>query len=475
MGGIMRKIFQFLYIITFFTICIIPTVFFIYGNTNNNEAENRSREKMPSIVNKNKLNLHFPSEMESYFSENFGFRTKLVNIDAQLNYNLLGQSSSPKVIAGKEGWLFFNETLNDFTGRSLLSKQSLKQIVRTLELMNEYTESRGSSFYFTIAPNKNSIYPEYMPQRYSLGTLNNYWFLSDMIRYSDIKFIDLKAFLLDQKLKCNEFFYFKTDSHWNNLGTLRSYMYILTKTNNYFKTNIKTPDIYTKENTRTGDLYRMLFPEGAFKDEDFIYDIPKNYTSTKPFHEEDINIVTKLKKEETDINSGKKLLIFRDSFFNSLIKFVSNDFLEVKYSRQVPYPLDKINDEIVILEIAERNIPLLTKNAPIMPAPLRNNINLTRYDKLERKDIFFSKDEENEYFHLYGYYLNESYESDEVILKFGDNVFEAYPILEEKIKDDLIKKYGDKIINQGFSLRIPKDAEMDFRDFDVYVRNPYTK
>jgi len=465
----MRKIFQILYIIIFFTICIIPTVFFIYGNTNSDEAENRSREKMPSIIEENRLNLHFPSKMESYFSENFGFRTKLVNIDALLNYNLLGQSSSPKVIAGKEGWLFFNDTLDDFTGRSVLNNKSIKQIVRTLELMNEYTEIKGGSFYFTIAPNKNSIYPEYMPKRYSLGELNNYWFLSNALRYSDIKFIDLKAFLLDQKIKSDEFLYFKTDSHWNNLGTLISYEYILTKID--ATTNLKRTDNYIKEKSWTGDLYRMLFPEGVFKDEDFIYNIAKNYTSIKPFGVEDINITTTLKKSETDINSGKKLFIFRDSFFNSLIKFVSNDFLKVKYSRQVPYPLDKIDDEIVILEIAERNIPLIIKNAPIMPAPLRDNINLTKYDRLNRKDVFFFKEEENEYIHLYGYYLNESYESVKVILKFDDKIYEAYPILEEKIKDDLVKKYGEKIMSKGFSLRIPKDVEVDFRDFDVYVEN----
>ena len=463
----MRKIIQFLYIITFFVICIIPTVFFIYGNTNNDEAENRSREKMPSLMEKNKLNLRFPSEMESYFSENFGFRTKLVNLDAWLNYNLLGQSSSPKVIAGKEGWLFFSDTLNDFISGSLPGK-SIKQIVRTLEMVNEYTETKGASFYFTIAPNKNSIYPEYMPWRYSQGNLNNYCSLSDALRYSDVKFIDLKTFLLDEKHKSDEFFYFKTDTHWNNLGALRSYGYILDNINYDIKTNLKRPDIYIKENVWTGDLYRMLFPEGVFKDEDFIYDLAKNYTSTKPFYEEDINIVTRLKKEEMDINSGKKLFIFRDSFFNSLVKFVSNDFLEVRYSRQVPYPVDKIDDEIVILEIAERNIPLLIKSAPLLPAPLKNNIDLTEYDKINHKEVFFYKDEENEYIHLYGYYLNESYEGNEVLFKFDDKVFEAFPIIEEKIKDDLIMKYGEKIINQGFSMRIPKDIEVNFRDFDVY-------
>ena len=32
--------------------------------------------------------------------------------------------------------------------------------------MQDYCESRGARFLFTIAPNKSSLYPEHMPARY---------------------------------------------------------------------------------------------------------------------------------------------------------------------------------------------------------------------------------------------------------------------------------------------------------------------
>ncbi len=462
----MKKIIKALYITIFFTICIIPTAFFFIGNTNNNEAENRSHEKMPSIINDNKLNLRYPMEMEAYFSENFGFRTKMVNADAQINYSLLGQSSSPKVIVGKDNFLYYYEELNDYTGKNALNKESINQIIKTLELLKEYSKSKGSLFYFTIAPNKSSIYPEYMPDRFIKGKTNNYVLLKDALKNTEINFIDLKSFLQNEKINSHELLYHQTDSHWNSLGSLKAYRYLLSVLN--LSTNLKDNPNYIKDKIWTGDIYKMLFPEGKEKDYEFIYDIPKKYTSLKPINEEDIKITTKLKTGEEDINLGKKLLIFRDSFFNSLVKFVSNDFIEVKYSREIPYQIGKTNDEIVILEIAERNIPLVTKSAPVMAAPLRNDVDLSKYKKLNRKDIFFYKDDENNYFHIYGYYKTDLLSNKEVLLKYNDTVFEAFPILEDSIKENIIKKYGEYML--GFSLRITKDLSINIDDFDIYIK-----
>ena len=43
-------------------------------------------------------------------------------------------------------------------------------LCRTLELVNEYVTSTGGNFVFIAAPNKNTVYPEYMPLNYTQGS-----------------------------------------------------------------------------------------------------------------------------------------------------------------------------------------------------------------------------------------------------------------------------------------------------------------
>lgn len=449
-------------------ICIIPTIFFFIGNTNNNLAENRDKSKKPSIIYDKKFNLKYSSEMESYFSKSFGFRTKMVNLLSKINYGLLKESSSDKVIVGQEGWLFYSEAMDDFFSRNTLNNRSIKCLIKTLDLMREYAESKGCDFYFTIAPNKNSIYPEYMPKRYLKGkNKNNYELVKDALLGSRINFIDLKEFLLEEKENKVQL-YHKTDSHWNYYGTEKIYRHLLSKL--HLKTNMPDNPKFSIKKIWTGDVYRMLFPEGKEKDDQFVYNMPKNYVSNRPIQAEDIKIVTRLKKDKADINQGKKLLIFRDSFFNLLYEFVSNDFSLVEYSREIPYPIEKADGNVVLLEIVERNIPLIMKSAPIMPSPIREDADILKFEKLDKDNVHFQIEEKDKEFHLFGFYESDEILLDEVLIGYEGKLFEAFPILEEKIKDKAIKKYGKTIINQGFSLRIPKNSSINLENFEIYVR-----
>ena len=66
------------------------------------------------------------------------------------------------MILGSDGWLYFSDTLPDYMGQGM-SDAELRYLANDLALMQEYIESQGKQFAFTIAPNKNSIYPEHMP------------------------------------------------------------------------------------------------------------------------------------------------------------------------------------------------------------------------------------------------------------------------------------------------------------------------
>ena len=60
-----------------------------------------------------------------------------------------------------------------------------------------------------------------------------------------------------------------------------------------------------------------------------------------------------------------RLLLCRDSFGNALHSFLAEDFREAIITRQMPYPLEQVQEsDTVIIEIVERNLPNILKYSP---------------------------------------------------------------------------------------------------------------
>jgi hypothetical protein len=354
----LKKISLFLYIILFFALCSVPSLLTVFGVESKN-YEKRELAIPPSIMIDG---TEYTKNFDTYFSENFALRPQLITTYAKINTWLFKTSSSDKVLIGKDSFLFFTDTMDAYMRKDLLSDHDIDQICMTLKQNQELLRAQGIEFLFVIAPNKNSIYPEKMPSRYPISReKSNMQKLYTKMDDHGINYIDVSQPLVEGKK--NYPVYHKTDSHWNNYGAAVAYQAIMEKTQALLPDKQFTSyvdQIYTQEKTHLGDLSTMLFPASGKKSIDQNYHIEKSYDSKKPIvNLEAIEIIT-----END-NSNMRALIFRDSFFNAQIKFFSQNFGYINYARSVPYKFEKaseLNADIVILEIVERNIPLLLEN-----------------------------------------------------------------------------------------------------------------
>src|SRR5207249_2328864 len=75
-------------------------------------------------------------------------------------------SSSPHVVLGKRGWYFYiaNPVGNDFPAIMPLSREGLEAWQHLLEARRDWLARHGSRYLFVIAPDKQSIYPDFLPQ-----------------------------------------------------------------------------------------------------------------------------------------------------------------------------------------------------------------------------------------------------------------------------------------------------------------------
>lgn len=413
------------YVCIFFAISILPFAGMAAGNSNFS-GENRKLQEMPKLYNENGWNVEYLQELGTYFQERFGFRSKLVTVNAKLSEKLFGVSTADGVIAGTDGWLYYKDSLNDYLGIEQMTERRLFNAAHSLSMMQDYVESKGCRFLFTVAPNKNSLYGEAMPYYDSLKVDNekNLTRFPKVLEEEGVHYADLYGMFSER----DEILYHKRDSHWNNKGAALASGFLLGQLGEEVIDWEAEP--YEVRCDFEGDLDAMLFPE-AVTPEDEIY-----------FKREDVfayvgDVESNFDPVITTINplGTGNLVMYRDSFGNAVLPFMANHFENAYFSRGVPYWLTDLEiqkADTVIVERAERFLPDMAENPPVMQAPLSlvKKESSTVLDNVENLAV----EDSGNYWKISGFvepeYLKEK---SEIYLRFADeNVYEAFPVTVEK-------------------------------------------
>ncbi len=321
-------------------------------------ANERLAQK-PKLSNKGKTNGSYLSQLADWIGDHFWLRQELITARNGLAA-LSGSSPVEDVILGREGWLYYAPTLEDYTGSAPLSDGDLASAAANLGLMAEYCRDRGLAFLFVPAPNKNSLYPEQMPG-YAPAEERDIQRLLSLLPEENVPFADLYALFGEQ----GEILYYAHDSHWTVRGAALAADGInaaLGRESRYFAGD------FSEARRHDGDLYEMLYPAARDPETGPVHSGTLRYdregTDTRP---DSITINTS--GEGTGV-----LLAYRDSFGNDLYPFLADSFASARFSRSTVYDLtaaEKLGADTVLVELVERNLSYLLTNVPKMPAPLR--------------------------------------------------------------------------------------------------------
>lgn len=195
--------------------CSVPFLtMFIPGMSWNSKFE--GVVSVPRLYDEKKINVNCPSEFCEYFNRRIGLRKQMVTMYNKLFVGIFRESPDKDVIAGKDGWLFYGRTLGDYEGTDCLSDKELRDISKMLSLLDENCRRNNIDFVFAVAPNKNSLYSEFMPDYYPKSKVSSdAERLNFFLKKNNIKYVDLFSEFKSQ----NKILYRKTDSHWTNEGS----------------------------------------------------------------------------------------------------------------------------------------------------------------------------------------------------------------------------------------------------------------
>jgi len=282
------------------------------------------------------------------------------------------------VYIGYNDWYYYYDTIADYTGRNLMSDGELLRWLNTYQKQYDYCKQNGIEYYLTFAPNKNTIYPEYMHESY---TRAEYTRMDQLVEYikanSDIPVIEVKDDLLEAKAADPDtFLYHRLDTHWNQHAGFIAVNAILEE----LQTKFPTLELLKE------DEYRVDYMETYMKDQawyigyyDSFYQEAPQYTPINGWQAElleiddtmfgqcnfayvwpdgyqecnHVSVFTNPQKAD-----APSVVMFRDSFAIPMIHFMTEAFSDISFywSDFDIIKLRLAEPDVVIVEIAERNL-----------------------------------------------------------------------------------------------------------------------
>ena len=449
----MKKNFLYrLYAAAFVGVCLVPSALMPVSKPDPDKEKRTLAELPKAKTSDGSLNFDYFSQFGDWFSDHMAFRQQFVNANARLRAVLLNTSADDDVIVGSDGWLYYAGTVDDYLRLNTLSDRGIGNICRNLRLISDYCSENGAKFVFTVAPNKNTLYPEHMPYNYvPAGGESNYEKLAEELAGEDF-FCDMKKTLLETDSSIP--LYHKTDTHWNNLGAYAGHVKLMDMLD---RESCPTEGGWFTRNDRLGDLAAMLYPAEKAKDTQVYNDYEYTYSYVGKFKAlDDISIRTRCE------NGEGSLLMFRDSYGEAILPYMAECFSEGEFSRAVPYRLDRAADRSVIIEIVERNLGDLQKYAPVMQAA-----------EVDMAGIPCSCDEiridkAGQLTHIYGVLPDECFSGSrsEIYVTVGGKTYSAFNCFEDKLLGR-----DDETSDNGFSLYIAADGDITADDVQVSVVN----
>lgn len=342
---------------SFFSLDYIPT------------TEKRLPNPIPALPNTYTELKNFPAKADAYLDDHFGFRSTLV---ATYNFCLtkLGASPSEKVTTGKNGWLYYTaaDMVAQYRGENRFENDELSQWIQSMAARKEWLAEKGIPFIIVVAPNKMTIYPEYLPDWVTkVNEVTRFdQLMSELTMKPVLDLLDLRPVLLAEKN--TRPVYYQTDSHWNYHGAFAGYCEILNRVKAYFPivAGVAPQNVSLTFSPGKGrDLAQMLNISDLITEpynDGYHLLFKSNVLSTTHFSDARYPM-----KVETRLKGLPRALIFRDSFSIPLEPFFNETFSEVLYVNRDRMRFDEVLIEktkpnIVIYVIVERALPIMPHN-----------------------------------------------------------------------------------------------------------------
>lgn len=328
--------------------------------SNTELLDNRPLHEKPTRLDKN-----FSRDYEAYYNDTFAGRKKLLKKYGKIQYKL--GIDNGITIQGQKGWAFYDSakvpdgyTLIDYFGEVRFSEDELRQMASGVEKARQFYARRGIDYMIVVAPNKEAMYSEYMPERLQKQRKSEQSRMDLAVEYlqkhTKVKILNFKEALTAAKQKMPMEIYFPLDSHWNEVGGYIGYSAMadyLNKFGYHLPVTPLRPEMVSIAGSQKSDLdvagikdtnYRVSFLDGM---------------PVKCLKDEDHGFMLVYENPQAPVK--KTLFMIRDSFGMGLVPYLNKAFARTVYAHnkhnkrpQLEALLNEYHPDIMVDELVER-------------------------------------------------------------------------------------------------------------------------
>ena len=327
--------------------------------TNTAIMDNRPLNEKPTEFTRN-----FAKEFEAYYNDTFAGRKKIISKYVKLQRSL--NIDTGQYFYGQDGWMFYDSikanngnTLVDYYAEVYFDDDDLAKMVEGINMAYDFYAKRGIKYVIFVAPNKENIYSEYMPERMQRIRKSDISRMDKAVEYLKkhvkAEIVNAKPVILAAKEKVEQNLYFKKDTHWNNIGAYVGFDALASGLVG-LGVKVSVPDLRDM-NIAKGKLRNMDMEVGAREfayQVDYLPDISVNCQAN-----------SKIESVKECVASNKKypqrILMWSDSFAEALMPYVNKTFAYSFYAAaglkklsEIEAIVDETKPNIVVDELVER-------------------------------------------------------------------------------------------------------------------------
>lgn len=353
--------------------------------------ENRYLAETPELSWDNILSGKFQDGLEDYLRDQVCFRDGWITVKTGIQ-KACGDTDIGGAYVGKDGYDFEKITPEDVDE---------KQVDRNIKAVEDYFMTASETIdkqklSFLLVPTSGLVMQEKLPKNARLFDQAKY---IDQVQKAmkDYNFVDVRDTLMDHN---EEYIYYKTDHHWTSAGACLAYEVWSEHTGGEAETEDGLVKNVVSDKFR-GSLYSKILDADSAYDEIWTYGLQKD----EAFGSKDCTVTIDEKQQLDSIYDdeklqekdkyayflggnygqvhiqnqkaaskakGKNLLIIKDSFANSFVPFVTQDYeniymVDLRYyngDMKAYLQEHEITDVLVLYNISnfisDRNIHKLT-------------------------------------------------------------------------------------------------------------------
>lgn len=315
-------------------ILIFSAIDILTADKDFSEYENKYLQTKPKLSIESLVSNEYSYKYEKYINEQFILRNKWIDLKSRIEF-YLGKTENNGIVYGKSNYMF-----------DKLQKVDEKQLDKNVDNIIKFLENyQDKNINFALAPSSYEILKDKLP--YGLKLYNQRDMINSVyqrLEDNKAKTIDLVSALESHK---DEYIYYKTDHHWTSLGAYYVYVEFMKSLGKDYVdiNNLKANEIegflgtyFSKAKKFNSEFDKityydinidiMIIKDKAYAD---IYDFEKFHTRDKYgaflYGNNDLTIISN--KSSVDKKDKSRILIFKDSYGNSFVPFLTYNYDEV--------------------------------------------------------------------------------------------------------------------------------------------------